>query len=429
MKHLTAEPELDLLEEPYRDIVRRALAKDPAVRLKGVDELLELLPKSAGDVPAYIGHSQPKPIDLETGSDTLPAATEHPHYEEEPIYAALRDGWDYCERSWHASNLHPLIQMVVVVGMVIGLVSFVPVWLPTLFSAFFIYAVYYAIRGLLLQSMDSRSEPKKDAKPKQAALVANRSANPPRHMSPQRKRRLKKSWRIMALKEEGQKPLRLKLIETIRSMLLAAMMVLVVALVSCAPFNQGGVYDNSWWAMLLWLSSLGTLGSWAILIPTRFAEGKIEDEIPMRTILLLLGALVGTASYYLDSHLVFDANQIDSWSTEHNKAFTTSFLGSNSPTVLGSMAYFAFLFVILRWWKKAEFTRSKRMSITAVVTAVFWAYCLHYFWWFPQPAGMMVAGTIALSTQLAAHWCPPSRRKELTEQAIAMASTTPHVNA
>ena len=29
MKHLTAEPDLSVLAEPYRDIVRRALAKDP----------------------------------------------------------------------------------------------------------------------------------------------------------------------------------------------------------------------------------------------------------------------------------------------------------------------------------------------------------------------------------------------------------------
>ena len=44
MKHLTAEPDLTALAEPYRDIVERALAKDPNVRLKNVGELVALLP-------------------------------------------------------------------------------------------------------------------------------------------------------------------------------------------------------------------------------------------------------------------------------------------------------------------------------------------------------------------------------------------------
>ena len=44
MKHLTAEPDLTALAEPYRGIVERALAKDPALRLKSVGELVALLP-------------------------------------------------------------------------------------------------------------------------------------------------------------------------------------------------------------------------------------------------------------------------------------------------------------------------------------------------------------------------------------------------
>src|SRR3954452_23069761 len=44
MKHLTAEPDLTALADPYRGIVERALAKDPALRIKSVGELVELLP-------------------------------------------------------------------------------------------------------------------------------------------------------------------------------------------------------------------------------------------------------------------------------------------------------------------------------------------------------------------------------------------------
>ena len=53
MKHLTAEPDLSVLQEPYRDIVKRALAKDPNVRLKNVGELVALLPGGGDAPPTY----------------------------------------------------------------------------------------------------------------------------------------------------------------------------------------------------------------------------------------------------------------------------------------------------------------------------------------------------------------------------------------
>src|SRR5690606_7580551 len=39
MKHLTAEPEVSGLPEPYRAVVARALAKDPAARFADAQEL------------------------------------------------------------------------------------------------------------------------------------------------------------------------------------------------------------------------------------------------------------------------------------------------------------------------------------------------------------------------------------------------------
>src|SRR6476469_6580771 len=53
MKHLTAEPDLSVLQDPYRDIVKRALAKDPNVRIKNVGELIALLPGGGDVAPAY----------------------------------------------------------------------------------------------------------------------------------------------------------------------------------------------------------------------------------------------------------------------------------------------------------------------------------------------------------------------------------------
>ena len=56
-----------------------------------------------------------------------------------------------------------------------------------------------------------------------------------------------------------------------------------------------------------------------------------------------------------------------------------------------------------------------RMSVWSVIACVFTAWLLHIFWWFPQPIGMIAAGIIAVSTQLASPWMPPSQRRSLSE--------------
>jgi hypothetical protein len=90
--------------------------------------------------------------------------------------------------------------------------------------------------------------------------------------------------------------------------------------------------------------------------------------------------------------------------------------GANPPAAV-YIAYFAFLFLIPRWWRQAEFTRSTRMSLWSIISCVFFAWLVHIFWWFPQPLGMAAAGVISLSTQLASPWMTPSQRRAISEMA------------
>ena len=78
--------------------------------------------------------------------------------------------------------------------------------------------------------------------------------------------------------------------------------------------------------------------------------------------------------------------------------------------MLPYLAYFGFLFVILRWWRMADPLRTVRLSLWSTVWCVAWAWLLAQVWWFPQPWGLMLAGVIAMSTQLASPWVPPEDR-------------------
>ena len=41
MKHMTAEPDLTGIEEPFARVIRKAMAKDPAERYQSVQEMVE----------------------------------------------------------------------------------------------------------------------------------------------------------------------------------------------------------------------------------------------------------------------------------------------------------------------------------------------------------------------------------------------------
>jgi hypothetical protein len=79
------------------------------------------------------------------------------------------------------------------------------------------------------------------------------------------------------------------------------------------------------------------------------------------------------------------------------------------------MAYFAFLLMILRWWRQADPLRPARLSLWPVIVTAGWAWCLQIFWPFPQPWGVMIAGTMSVAVQLASPWHDTRRRTAYVE--------------
>src|SRR5262245_43952455 len=130
MKHLTAEPDLQRLAEPYRTIVQRGLAKDPEARIKSVNELVAMLPGDAsaasGFVPASVSDVALIPIEREVAANgdapqngaakpsaspimptLLTTALRSPPAEiEEPIWKALRENWQRFAKKWNGQDEH-----------------------------------------------------------------------------------------------------------------------------------------------------------------------------------------------------------------------------------------------------------------------------------------------------------------------------------
>ncbi len=453
MKHLTAEPNLTALVEPYRSIVERALAKDPSLRLTDVCELVSLLPGGSGVAPPPQAPASPAPgnvraamqsasaevqraaariqaaADLGSAKEAAQGTNRANEKIEEPIWKAVREAYS----GFNAQKLSPLKKAMLIFAIVLVCVNFGDKAASIATSLGMVYLIYY----IIWTNINKRNAPKQvvptaaDLRPSPTSLddsekrtvawpVAGESAaapNPRGVKSPLR--RVRSTWREQANRQIAAKPLREKLSELLGSMLFASLFATLAACI--APLLLQGQPSSEQMASYIWLALVGTLASWAVLIPSKFTEGKVEDQAPHRISLLLLGTLVGVAAWGLGNLLMLKSPSwrepidVGSGLVTHGMLGWPRTMASGNPPVAMYVAYFAFLFLVPRWWRQAEFTRTARMSIWSIVCCVGWAWLLHIFWWFPQPLGMMVAGVTALATQLSSPWMPPSQRRVLSE--------------
>jgi hypothetical protein len=478
MKHLTAEPDLARVPEPYREVVRRALAKDPDARIKSVGELLSALPGGAVDASLGVAASgnaafgaairpatfaevdspgqsagQPSQERVAPRDRVMPSRRMNVKMNfrsggggsglgtyrdvEEPVWKAIRQA--VCDmRTWwrgrDLDGLHPLAKVFIVIGFVLVCIHYFQMAVGLAIPALLCYGVYYAVWAIFVRpglrqhaaqlrdAADAYAPPVGAGPARSEAMTAiwnPAPESPPespadRYAQGVRRRRQRPNWRDRVNQELAAKPLRTKSSELLGSMLMAAFIAAIASLI--APVLTGTAGSTSGMALYLWTALVSTLGSWAILVPSKLAEGKVEDQVPLRVTLLLLGGIVGLAAWYIGDELLVQlpasrAFQDGGGIISHEMLGWSRSMDDPHPSLPIYATYFAFLFLFVRWWRQAEFTRESRLSLWRVTTSVFAAWLVHVFWWFPQPAGMLVAGVVAFTTQLASPWLPPSQRR------------------
>jgi eukaryotic-like serine/threonine-protein kinase len=241
MKHLTARPDLSPLPEPYRTIVGRALAKDPAHRPGRVYELLP--PEDAPKVPPvrFIGDGKVTP--------PLPSEPDLVVRDEEEI---LRIGPE---------------EPVFYIG---------PETRPPRPSP---EPRHRRIWGAARRAPSPAQAPRPVPRPAPAPRPMVRRETPPAPLAPP--------------------PLpsgRVRVAELASSMLWAALFVIVLAFAAAAAM---GVDVPSEPQRLAYVIGLGLLGTWAALIANKVLEGHSLDSTTRRFLHLALGVLLGGAGLVL----------------------------------------------------------------------------------------------------------------------------------
>jgi hypothetical protein len=463
MKHLTAEPDVSRVAEPYRTIVSRALAKDPAKRLNSVNELIALLPPAPPNTAVrFAGPNAavstpiggPRSANA-SGFDLAPqieVVDEAPKAaagganatagqaaaagkndsgksaQEDPVVRWARETGSELKSWWERKNFKPWQKLVIlalclwVAVNVLGEIShtgsrgFNLNFGSILIIAAIGYAIYRSQQSRRAANRDGGGSSSPFAQAPRPSFPAAKPVVAPQPApvrDPLRESQTRRRWRQKSYLVYQPGPPRERITQLIGSMLLSGLACAVIALV--LSLLRGKLPEPNQYA---WLAVCAILGSWAVLIPAKFWESSRGDAALRRFVMLVIGLALGATFFALTQWLMVSILYDGRGWTFGGPGRNGLFYGADgSPESIAFFTYFGFLFVLLRWWRLADPLRSTRLSIWHTAVAVFWAAVLSAFWPFPQPWGLMLAATIAIAVQLSAPWLTPAERAQLPRPA------------
>ena len=180
---------------------------------------------------------------------------------------------------------------------------------------------------------------------------------------------------------------------------------------------RGNKIDENQYA---WVTITSIAGSWCVLTASKFWEGTSGDVAVRRFVMLVLGLCVGAVAYGLSVWLYLPLEADPNFHYRGiSEGFTEQFFSADgSPLFLAFLAYFGALFLIPKWWRRADPVRSTRLSIWHTVLTIACSWIITVFWPFPQPWGLMTTATMAIAIQMASPWVSPIDRAKLTAPAV-----------
>ncbi|MCH7725723.1 MAG: serine/threonine-protein kinase [Planctomycetes bacterium] len=453
MKHLTADPDLSVVSEPYRSVIQVALTKDPELRYSCVGDMLlalkgqepltkpgakpprqppppEILIEDNQAGPLIINDEQedivmgdvkevinaepihdPPPLPnpnrrQSTNEATVSFTNEKTPSEQtptEPIAKAVKGGLRSAADWWtHGSLSTPVKTILLLLAAVLVIIN--AQWLvPGCVLLVGLYLIYYGGRSVILLRRNSREQ--QVAKEPEGKIAGATSAERAR---PGKKFILRESLKQRSVTE--------RLMELTGALLMSAAVSAVVCLVATLATgiaNEESFGSVSSWSMFTWLTLTSVSGTWVVLVLGKLFESSKGVPLRRRLVSLASGLLVGLLAFgftaFLQQPLRFEMVR----PLAEVYALPNSISTGNEVMLPGFLLFFGGLFVILRWWKQADPLRRSRLSIFATGFCVLWALLIDVF---PQPWGVVVAGTMSVAIQLSAPWLDRKERTQILRQ-------------
>lgn len=435
MKHLTAQPDLSMIAEPYRTAIARALAKDPEQRVRSVAELAALLPRAAGAGAMPIAWNAPvgqettafnpgvhpvAGVPVAAAANRRATPPELPYDgrarlagPEEPLWKLVRATFSDLRRGWEEAHLSNWQRLLILLLVVPVLVYTSPLWGAALLLLGVFYCMYWVVWTLVIKRQVAPSpvpRPQPTAPPQSPQPQVRAAAPQPRPVS--------QRWRNNPPPVLPRLTPRERAAQMAGSMFLGGISAIFISLVIFLV--RGGMGSTHIELnQFAWLTLTAILGTWGVLIPAKLWQGTHEDRTLRRFAMLAVGLALGAAAYGIFTGLLvklpFDMSD-GPWRPQPRANLLDFGL---TPTVYLFLGYFGSLFLLPRWWRHADPLRRVRLSVWATAFDLCWAGAAGALWSFPQPWGMMVAAVISISVQMSSTWIPPMARR------TALASTGP----
>ena len=422
MKHLTATPDVSALSDPFRDVVAKALEKDPERRYRSAAEMLAALPppKQASPGDARLPSGRPYAAEAVANygekkhlAETVVLAQAA---DDEPVLREIKRWW--AARRKISDDLHPAVKTALIIALVVATVTGgVPI-MTIVVTLILIYAIYRLIRAVVLSSSGPQVASVRPAVAQRVPpvpLAGQPQASPGADVGEQRRQELK------AAKRRFQKAMpalvlgtpRERVAELLGSLLLSSLVAVVMTVImymlsSCLNYTDP-TPEQCAWLLLVTIA-----GAWTVLIPAKLWEGTHGDAALRRFVMLVLGLGLGALVYHIS--MLFMATLPPSTHSypPHIKLPRNLYSFDGQPALMAYLAVFGALFFVIRWWRQADPLRTSRLKIWSLLVTVAVAFIVAAIIDFPQPWLPLVAGAISVTVQLASPWANPRRLRPRT---------------
>jgi hypothetical protein len=369
---------------------------DLHIDIKKIDTKKIAVPAQLVGASALVGHASNG-----AGAGRLTPAPTRGSTTDEPIAKAVATGWRQFAHWWNHGPMTTPIKLAVLA--VVGLVAIIHGgWLlPAAIVLGSVYLVYLGIR-LLTVALSAPPLP----------LGEGRGAGPPNHAVTLRS----SGWHPLLWEQQGRALLNQKTAgdrvgELTGSMLAAAFIAGVLAVVMTAI--GGEAIDNSAnpYAGPAWLWLATTLGSWLVLGSGKFFERTSGEQVKRRFAMLTLGLAFGAILFLASQFLMVALHDgAAARSIAGNAISQAMFDSAGVPRITAYLAYFGAVFLTVGWWKQTDPLRTSRLRIGPILITLVVAWAWWFLCPFPQPWGFMIVTAISITSQLAAPWLSPAER-------------------
>ncbi len=339
-------------------------------------------------------------------------------FSNEPVAEMVRGGYHRARQRWSDSRLGtPARAFLIVLAAILAMIN-IHWLLPLGVMVGAVYLMYLGVRGLMF-AFTGESAPSNAATPLPVRTQGRSSAPPIRRpaaapvVRPRPRKATADELRRLAIADYRRQPASQRLSQFTASLMLALPTAMLTVLVVLAFTGTPLDASVAAWSQAAWIGLCGGLGAWVLLALGRMWASGDEDAMLRRTTMVAVGAGLGAVLWALGGFLMVTPTEMLHMADGNGLIAPDAWYVNGMPKAPACMAYFALVCALGGWWKLTDPLRPRRVSVLHIGALVALAWFAHLIIYFPQPWGMLLAGSMAFATQLAAPYTPRRERRRL----------------